>query len=186
MGGNGRKRSPLPLVAPARGRDRQDVLQQAECAAATAGSPATRACIAAPPGRVLVKADYSQIELRIAAKIAGEKQMLAAYVRGEDLHVQTARLLLGRETVTKADRQLAKALNFGLLYGMGAERFRSYAQSEYRLTLTPALRRTDTVPRSSAAIQGCGPGTRASRRRALRPAPCWPAPTGRGAVHRES
>ena len=79
-----------------------------------------RRCFAAPPGRVLVKADYSQIELRIACKVARERVMLDAYRKGVDLHTQTARLILGVETPTKEQRQLAKSLNFGLLFGMGA------------------------------------------------------------------
>jgi DNA polymerase-1 len=85
---------------------------------------------------VLVKADYSQIELRIAAKVSGDKGMLDAYQRGDDLHTLTAKRVLGVEQVTKEDRQLAKALTFGLLYGMGAKRFRGYARSHYGLDLT--------------------------------------------------
>jgi DNA polymerase I-like protein with 3'-5' exonuclease and polymerase domains len=71
--------------------------------------PRYRKCFVAPPGRVLVKADYSQIELRIAAKITGDKRMLDAYRRGEDLHTTTARAVLGKEQPTKADRQIAKS-----------------------------------------------------------------------------
>jgi DNA polymerase-1 len=97
-----------------------------------------RRCFTAPPGRVLVKADYSQIELRIAAKVAGETAMIEAYRRGDDLHTLTARLLLGPEDVSKADRQLAKSVNFGLLYGMGAKAFRAYARSNYGVELTEA------------------------------------------------
>jgi DNA polymerase I-like protein with 3'-5' exonuclease and polymerase domains len=95
-----------------------------------------RRCVVAPPGRVLVKADYSQIELRIAAKVSGDKALLDAYRRGEDLHTRTARSVLGIEEVTKQHRQLAKALNFGLLYGMGAQGFRGYAKSQYGLDLS--------------------------------------------------
>jgi DNA polymerase-1 len=98
--------------------------------------PRYRACIVAPPGRVLVKADYSQIELRIAAKVAGERDMLAAYDRGDDLHVLTARRVLGRDEVSPADRQIAKSLNFGLLFGMGAPGLRDYAHSTYGVELT--------------------------------------------------
>jgi DNA polymerase-1 len=97
---------------------------------------AHRHCFAAPPGRVLVKADYSQIELRIAAEIAGETAMLDAYGRGDDLHALTARRVLGVEEVTKEQRQLAKAINFGLLYGMGVRGFQVYAKSNYGLDLT--------------------------------------------------
>ena len=95
-----------------------------------------RRLFVAPEGRLLVKADYSQIELRLAAKIAGEPGMLAAYRRGEDLHTNTARAILGVQDVTKADRQLAKAVNFGLLYGMGAKAFAVYAHSNYGVKLT--------------------------------------------------
>jgi DNA polymerase I-like protein with 3'-5' exonuclease and polymerase domains len=95
-----------------------------------------RRCFKAPEGRVLVKADYSQIELRIAAKVSGDKALLDAYQRGDDLHVLTARTVLGVEDVTRQHRQLAKALNFGLLYGMGAKGFRLYAKSQYDLDIT--------------------------------------------------
>jgi DNA polymerase-1 len=95
-----------------------------------------RKCFVAPPGRVLVKADYSQVELRIAAKIAGEGRMIDAYRRGDDLHAITARTILGKHAVTKADRQLAKAVNFGLLYGMGWKGFRIYARTQYGVGLT--------------------------------------------------
>jgi DNA polymerase I-like protein with 3'-5' exonuclease and polymerase domains len=95
-----------------------------------------RRCIVAPPSRVLIKADYSQIELRIAAKVSGDEALLEAYHRGEDLHTLTARRVLGIQDVTKQHRQLAKALNFGLLYGMGAGGFRVYAKTNYGLNLT--------------------------------------------------
>lgn len=95
-----------------------------------------RRCIVAPPGCVLVKADYSQVELRIAAKISGDPALLDAYVRGEDLHTLTARNVLKIAEVTKEHRQLAKALNFGLLYGMGAKGFRIYSRTQYGLEMT--------------------------------------------------
>lgn len=99
-----------------------------------------RKCFVAGPGNVLVKADYSQIELRVAAKIAGEKVMLAAYSEGRDLHTLTAARLIGKPEaeVKKGDRQLAKAVNFGLLYGMGAESLRTYADANYGVKLTAA------------------------------------------------
>jgi DNA polymerase-1 len=97
---------------------------------------AYRRCVYAPPGRVLVKADYSQIELRIAAKIAGDKAMVDAYRHGLDLHTLTAQRMLGREQVTKEDRQVAKSANFGLLFGMGAPGYRAYAKANYGVDLT--------------------------------------------------
>jgi DNA polymerase-1 len=95
-----------------------------------------RRCFRAPPGRVLVKADYSQIELRIAAQLTGDAAMLRAYGEGRDLHTLTAQTVLGVQDVSGEQRRLAKALNFGLLYGMGAPRFRSYAKREYGLDLS--------------------------------------------------
>jgi DNA polymerase-1 len=95
-----------------------------------------RRCFAASPGRALVKADYSQIELRLAAKIANEPTMIEAYRRGDDLHTLTASKILGKVDVTKDVRQLAKSLNFGLLYGMGAANLRVYCRSNYGVELT--------------------------------------------------
>jgi DNA polymerase-1 len=98
--------------------------------------PAYRRCVRAPEGRVLVKADYSQIELRLAAKISGDRAMLDAYARGDDLHTLTARAIAGKSRVTKGDRQLAKAVNFGLLYGAGPRRLMEYARSSYGVEMT--------------------------------------------------
>jgi DNA polymerase-1 len=72
----------------------------------------------------------------LAAKIASETVMIEAYRRGEDLHTLTAKQLLGKNDVTKSDRQLAKALNFGLLYGMGARGLRGYARTAYGVEMT--------------------------------------------------
>jgi DNA polymerase-1 len=98
--------------------------------------PRYRRCFVASPARVLVKADYSQVELRIAAKIAADERMVEAYRRGDDLHTLTARTILDKEAVSKGDQQLAKAVNFGLLYGMGARGFRIYARTQYGVELT--------------------------------------------------
>lgn len=88
-----------------------------------------RRCFIAPPGHVLIKADLSNIELRILAEVSGDATMLRFFAEGRDLHAETARLMfhLPPETDTKAHlyqgvavRDLAKAINFGLMYGMGA------------------------------------------------------------------
>jgi DNA polymerase-1 len=100
------------------------------------GSVAYRRCFAAPPGRVLVKADYSQIELRIAATVAGEARMIEAYQRGDDLHTLTARNMTGRQDITPLERKLAKPVNFGLIYGMGVKSLRRKAKAEYDLDLS--------------------------------------------------
>jgi DNA polymerase I len=96
-----------------------------------------RSCIRAPEGRTLVIADYSQIELRIAAKIAPDKSMLETFRRGEvDIHTETAQILTGKETPTKLERSKAKVINFGLLYGMSRESLPDYALKEYGLAMT--------------------------------------------------
>jgi DNA polymerase-1 len=88
-------------------------------------------------GCVLVKADFSQIELRIAAALAKDRRMLKAFEDGTDLHRLTASQVLSKplDQVSKEERQLAKALNFGLLYGMGAEGLKTYAATQYGVSL---------------------------------------------------
>ena len=98
--------------------------------------PEVRRYVKAPAGRVLVVADYSQIELRIAAKISREERMVAAFANGEDIHTITARSLTGHEEVTKQERKLAKAVNFGLLYGMSPGGLRNYARASYGVEMT--------------------------------------------------
>jgi DNA polymerase I len=95
-----------------------------------------RSYIRAPEGRVFVIADYSQIELRVAAKISDDASMLNAYTEGRDLHTLTAQSLIGREGISRDDRKLAKAVNFCLLYGMGAKGFRSYALKSYGVEMS--------------------------------------------------
>ena len=80
-----------------------------------------RKAFVSPPGYKLVSFDYSQLELRIAAHISGDKKMIAAFKSGEDIHTRTAAEIFGvsPKQVTKDMRREAKAMNFGLLYGMG-------------------------------------------------------------------
>jgi DNA polymerase-1 len=96
-----------------------------------------RTCFVPEPGNKLIVADYSQIELRAAAVIAGETKMIEAYKNGVDLHKQTASEVLGKslEDVTKADRQTGKAASFGLLYGQSAPGLVRYAASSYGVQL---------------------------------------------------
>ena len=71
---------------------------------------------------LLIDADYSQIELRLLAALSGDEQMIGAFESGEDIHTATASTVFGvpRELVTADLRKRAKAVNFGILYGMGA------------------------------------------------------------------
>lgn len=84
-----------------------------------------RAAFVAAPGKVLVKADYSQLELRIAAHIAQDEKMIDAFRGGADIHRATAAWVydVTPAQVTDAQRRTAKTLNFGVLYGMGPQSF---------------------------------------------------------------
>ena len=79
-----------------------------------------RSCVEAPEGWLLVDADFGQMELRLAAAIAGDQRMIEAFQAGEDPHTVTAEAI-------GCDRQTAKSANFGLLYGSGATGLRNYA-----------------------------------------------------------
>ncbi len=70
----------------------------------------------------MISADYSQIELRILTHLSGEPVLVQAYNEGDDVHALTARLLLETDTVTPEERRLGKTINFGVIYGMGAQR----------------------------------------------------------------
>lgn len=99
-----------------------------------------RGVIGAPPGWQFVQADYSQIELRIAAHCSGERRMRRAFLAGEDLHLLTASSLTGKSgsLVTKEERKKAKAVNFGFLYGMYPRKFQAYAFENYELEVSLA------------------------------------------------
>jgi DNA polymerase-1 len=81
-----------------------------------------RQAFVAAPGNVLLAADYSQIELRIMAHLSSDKGLLAAFTAGEDVHRATAAEVFGvaPEKVSSEQRRSAKAINFGLIYGMSA------------------------------------------------------------------
>jgi DNA polymerase-1 len=81
-----------------------------------------RQAFVAPPGHVLVAADYSQIELRIMAHLSGDEGLLAAFAADRDIHQATAAEVFGAAPaeVTPDQRRAAKAINFGLIYGMSA------------------------------------------------------------------
>jgi DNA polymerase-1 len=109
--------------------------------------PHYRACFGGAPGRALVVADYSQQELRILAAVSGDDALAEVFRRGGDLHRATAAMAFGvpEEAVTPEQRVAAKALNFGLMYGMGAPGFA-------RATRTTLAQAQETMGRYFAAF----------------------------------
>lgn len=98
-----------------------------------------RALFRAPEGRVLVAADYSAIEMRIMAELSGDENLIRVFQEGRDPHRATAAFVAGKpeEEVTKEERQEAKALGFGLIYGMTEDTLRVYAEASYGVVLSP-------------------------------------------------
>jgi len=99
---------------------------------------AIRNCFIPADGNVFVVADYSQIELRIAAEISNDTNMIQAYVDDKDFHTETAALIndIAPEQVTPEMRKAAKALNFGILFGMGAKSFVEKVKNDYGIQIT--------------------------------------------------
>jgi DNA polymerase-1 len=131
----------------------------------TAEGRRIREAFIAPPGCVLVSADYSQIELRIMAHISGDEALLAAFERGEDVHRATAADVFGRalHEVTPEERRYAKTINFGLIYGMsafglaqqlGLERATADAYIASYFTRYPGVKRYMDETRSLARERG--------------------------------
>ena len=86
------------------------------------GREVRKAFIPRDPARILVSADYSQIELRVVAAISGDPNMCDAFKKGKDIHTATAAKVYGiaEAEVTKEQRYKAKSVNFGIIYGQGA------------------------------------------------------------------
>jgi DNA polymerase-1 len=81
-----------------------------------------RSAFVAEPVHKLISADYSQVELRILAHVSGEPKLREAFEAGEDIHAATAAEVLGKEraTLTKDERNVAKMVNFGIIYGISS------------------------------------------------------------------
>lgn len=87
-------------------------------------------------GHAWIEADYSQLELRVAAVLANEPTMMQLFAEEADIHTYIARQLVGKDDITKEQRTLAKGVNFGFLYGMQAKHFANYLHSGYGLLIT--------------------------------------------------
>ena len=101
--------------------------------------PKLRSILQAPEGWTFVEADLSQIELRIVAMLSGDPAMKLAFQTGQDIHIKTAEMVSGRHMSdfsgfeAKEWRKKAKAVNFGLVYGMGVDGFLVYARDKYEV-----------------------------------------------------
>jgi DNA polymerase I len=103
-------------------------------------APGFRSIFQAPAGRLLIGADYSQMELRAAAEVSGDMALRNVYVQNLDLHTITAARMAGVSTdeVTKEQRTRAKPVNFGSIYGMGAKGLAMTAWASYRQIMSEA------------------------------------------------
>ena len=124
-----------------------------------------RQAFVAPPGCKLLAADYSQIELRIMAHLSGDEGLLAAFAAEQDIHRATAAEVFGMElhAVTADQRRSAKAINFGLIYGMsafglarqlGIERGEAQAYVDRYFERYPGVRRYMEETRAAAHREG--------------------------------
>lgn len=102
-----------------------------------------RRCFRAPPGRRLILADLTNIEMVAAAEIAEEEHLRQLFIAGKDAHKYLGAKIAGcaESALTKAQRQQAKPANFGFLYGMGWEKFILYAYLGYGILFTPSKAR---------------------------------------------
>ncbi|MCB1641330.1 MAG: DNA polymerase I, partial [Xanthomonadales bacterium] len=124
-----------------------------------------RQAFVAPEGWLLLSADYSQIELRIMAHLSGDEGLLEAFRQGRDIHRATAAEVAGKtlDAVSNEERRAAKAVNFGLIYGMGAvglannlgiSRKEAQAYIDTYFARYPGVRRYMEQTRASAREQG--------------------------------
>ena len=131
----------------------------------TAEGRRVREAFIAPPGHVILSADYSQIELRIMAHLSDDANLLKAFAEGMDVHRATAGEIFGAEpaTVTSEQRRYAKVINFGLIYGMsafglagnlGIERSAAAAYIDRYFARYPGVKRYMDETRASAKATG--------------------------------
>ncbi|HPQ95181.1 MAG: DNA polymerase I [Thiothrix sp.] len=133
--------------------------------ARTAEGRRIRQAFVAPPGFKILAADYSQIELRIMAHLSGDRGLLAAFAAGQDIHRATAAEVFSTalDQVTAEQRRAAKAVNFGLIYGMsafglarqlGVERMEAQAYVDRYFARYPGVKAYMDNTREQARAQG--------------------------------
>jgi DNA polymerase I len=129
-------------------------------------APDFRRCIAAAPGCVLIGCDWSQIEMRALASITRDPALTAVFAADppKDIHVETAARISGMppDAVTDKQRKMAKAINFGTIFGMGAAKLATYAFSKFDAEMTEAHAKSfldrffATYPRVLQRRRQCG------------------------------
>jgi len=95
-----------------------------------------RGLIGGIEGYKVVEVDYSQVELRLVAHYSRDEALVKAYNEGQDIHTLTAQAMTGKVEPEAEERKKAKAVNFGFVYGMGAEKFQMYARDNFGLKIT--------------------------------------------------
>lgn len=88
-------------------------------------------------GLAWIECDFSQLELRVAAVMSGDREMLRLFDQDEDIHTYMAKRLVRSDEITKEHRSLAKGVNFGFLYGMHSKHFADYLFENYGVKITP-------------------------------------------------
>jgi DNA polymerase-1 len=101
-------------------------------------APEFRQCVVAEKGHSLIVADYGQIEMRVAAHISQDEALTQLFAGGDDIHRASAARILGIpvDTVTDEQRQEAKAVSFGSLYGQGAQGLADYAYATFKVAMS--------------------------------------------------
>lgn len=132
LGRDGRLRSDFKLLGTATGR-LSSAAPNIQNIPLLMG-PAIRNAFIPSPGYVWVAADYSQLELRVAAVIAGDEQMQEVFRTGRDIHTEVASMIFKKpaEAVTKAERVMAKHVDFGIIYGRSPQSLVEGAELEYK------------------------------------------------------
>jgi DNA polymerase-1 len=124
LGDDGRLRTTFSQVTAATGRLSSSNPNLQNIPIRTERGREIRACFVAEPGCQLISADYSQVELRLLAHIAGEEVLKEIFRRGEDVHTATAAWILGEDAgggkVDPGTRSKAKMVNYGIVYGLSA------------------------------------------------------------------
>ena len=170
----GRRRRPAACPRPTR-------TSRTSRSGPTLGRRIRRAFVAGDPDRVLLAADYSQIELRILAHVSGDEHLKDAFARGADIHRETAARVLHKDPadITHGERSMAKMVNFGLAYGMSDFGLASRANipreggaGVHQLVLRGLLRDQLLHDGDQGAGQGAGLGRDAARPQARRSRSC--------------